>query len=101
VTGNPLKSFLPLVQSTNRLLEKAVDILSYAYPGRVQLADCGHVLADREFSTRLNTSLFQFSGSDKLHPNANGLRLLFHCLSPSLRELSNSSRAEGNRAEGR
>jgi len=84
--GQPYKSFAPPVRKVNALLAAAMPDLDRDFPGRVGYVDCGapfvrspQDIGDEEVSIELMP--------DRLHPNAEGCRLMAHCISDALRKL--------------
>lgn len=88
--GLPFDSFLPAVESVNRLTAASVEKLAVEFPGRVKFVDCGEPYTsppgDKE---EVKLSLMP----DRLHPSADGQRLWAECLQPALLQLESSSQS--------
>ena len=84
-SGLPFRSFLPAVSKLNARLDKEAATLSDAYPGRFRLATCGapFLATAAEAPEEVKLSLMP----DRLHPGAEGSRILAECFAAAIRSL--------------
>ena len=91
--GQPYSSFGPPVRKVNAFLAASMPRLEQDFPGRVAYVDCGapfvrgpRGVGDEEVVVDLMP--------DRLHPNAQGGRLMAHCIGDALKLLDRRKVAE-------